>query len=48
MLPILVYSRLKNNQFKGLMLNLVDDGLSILQYVDTILFRKMILRGLGT
>jgi len=34
MLAILI-SRAKNNgQFKGLVQNLVDDGLSILQYVD--------------
>jgi hypothetical protein len=49
MLAILV-SRSKNNgQFSGLVPNLVDDNLSILQYADnTILFMENDIEGLQT
>jgi hypothetical protein len=49
MLAILV-SRAKNNgQFNGLVPNLVDDNLSILQYADnTVLFMENDIEGLQT
>jgi len=46
MLAILVFKAKNNSQLKGLVPNLVDDGLSILQYADgTSLFMESDIEG---